>query len=129
MPTLRSTIKAIAIIATLAASAEAHAETRIFYCKETTLYDKQGNAQRLDPTQVNFVEKDGSFLMDGVRFNGDVYADETEVMAFTNDALRKGAVVLKYTGPATAEMTIGMTSKLNATGERLTTGTCRIQSK
>ena len=120
---------AAVLTATLVSSAAAHAETRIFYCKETTLHDKQGNAQRLDPTQVNFVEKDGSFQMDGVYFNGKVYAYETEVAAFVDNAMYKGFVSLKYTGPATAEMTLGMPRFPDTTGERLTTGTCRIQIK
>ena len=122
---------AAVLAATLAASAEAHAETRIFYCKETTLYDKQGNAQRIDPTQVNFVVKDGSFQMDGVYFNGKVYADETEVTAFVDNAMYKGVVDLKYTGPATAEMVIATTRRFTTTTtpERITSGTCRIQIK
>ena len=122
---------AAVLAATLAASAEAHAETRIFYCKETTLYDKQGNAQRIDPTQVNFVVKDGSFQMDGVYFNGKVYAYETEVTAFVDNAMYKGVVDLKYTGPATAEMVIATTRRFTTTTtpERITSGTCRIQIK
>lgn len=112
--------------------AGARAETRIYFCQQTGQYDPVANRTiRIDPVQVNFVLKDGEFSMGGgPRFNGRVIVEETEVTAFIDNEQYKGVVDLRHTGPATAEVTMGLVNRVLSQGkEVITFGRCRIQSK
>ena len=46
----------------------------------------------IDPVQLNFVVKDGTFSMGEVRFNGKVSIGETEVTAFVDNVRYEGFV-------------------------------------
>ena len=117
-----------AFATSVCASAD-QAETRFYYCKQTMQHDRNAkDPTGIDPVQLNFVLKDGAFLMGDVRFNGKLTINETEVTAFVDNARYEGFVNLLHTSPTAAELTMSMIDKaLYQQESKVTTGTCGVQ--
>ena len=117
------------VFVTLASASAEQAETRSYYCKQTMQHDRNAKEPSgIDPIQLNFVVKDGTFSMGEVRFNGKVSIGETEVTAFVDNARYEGFVNLLHTSPTAAELTMSMMDKaLYQQEPKITTGTCGVR--
>ena len=119
----------LGVFVTLVSASAGQAETRFYFCKQTMQYDRNAKEPSgIDPVQLNFVVKDGTFSMGVVRFNGKVSISETEVTAFVDNVRYEGFVNLLHTSPTAAELTMSIMDKaLYQTEPKVTTGTCGVQ--
>ena len=99
MGTARAIVTLIlGVFVTLVSTSAGQAETRFYYCKQTMQYGRNANEPSgIDPVQLNFVVKDGTFSMGEVRFNGKVSIGETEVTAFVDNVRYEGFVSFLHT--------------------------------
>src|SRR5580704_16109531 len=118
----------LGVFVTLVSASAGQAEMRFYYCKQTMQHDRNAKEPSgIDPVQLNFVVKDGTFSMGVVRFNGKVSISETEVTAFVDNVRYEGFVSLLHTNPSAAELTMSIMDKaLSQPEPKVTTGTCRV---